>query len=107
MPLWSHSGGIEQFLDRLKESKAKKKIKKKTMEGIDGLPQRWETIVISSVKNPNNREIIGLSIDEIAKKRNLDIGETVMQLTEEERGCSFSNMFIIELKKIYKCFMDL
>ena len=37
------------------------------MDGIDGLPQRWETIVISSVKNPENKNIIGLSIEEIAK----------------------------------------
>ena len=105
MPLWSHSGGIEQFLDRLKNPKLREKIKKETMEGIDGLPQRWETIVISSVKNPKNRDIIGLSIEEIAKIRNLDIGETVMQLTEEEQAV-VSVIFHNRVEEDIQCFMD-
>tara|TARA_Y100000768_G_scaffold157879_3_gene117845 strand:- start:10254 stop:11873 length:1620 start_codon:yes stop_codon:yes gene_type:complete len=105
MPLWSHSGGIEVFLERLKNPKTREKIKKETMDGIDGLPQRWETIVVSSVKNPKNKNVIGLSIEEIAKKRNLDIGETVMQLTEEEQAV-VSVIFHNRVEEDIQCFMD-
>lgn len=105
MPLWSHSGGIEAFLERLKNPKLREKIKKETMDGIDGLPQKWENIVISSVKNPQNKNIIGLSIEQIAKKRNLDIGETVMQLTEEEQAV-VSVIFHNRIEEDIQCFMD-
>ena len=105
MPLWSHSGGIEKFLERLKNPKLRENIKSEITKGIDGLPQRWETIVISSVKNPDNQDLIGLSIKEIAKLRSLDESETILQLTEEDQAV-VSVIYHNREEGDVRCFMD-
>ena len=105
MPLWSHSGGIKKFLERLENPKLREKINSEITTGIDGLPQRWETIVISSVKNPKNQDLIGLSIKDIAKSRNLGESETILQLTEEDEAV-VSVIYHNRDEEDVKCFMD-
>ena len=105
MPLWSHSGGIEKFLERLRDKKLRKKIRDEINDGIDGLKQKWETIVISSVKNTKNSNLIGLSIEEIANKRNLAPAETILQLTEEDEAV-VSVIYHNRVEGDVQCFMD-
>ena len=71
IPLWAHSGGIDEFLERLKDSNQRSKIREEVKEGRGGLAPKWETVILSSSNNDKNKQLIGMSIIEIAQKRKI------------------------------------
>ncbi len=86
VPTWAQSGTINEYLKRIKNSKNREKIKSEITNGIGGLKQKWSNWIISDIKNTNNKNILGLSIEEISHQRNISPAETILQIIEEERG---------------------
>ena len=105
IPLWAQSGGIDEFLDRLKDTNQRSKIREEVKEGIGGLAPKWETVILSSSNNHKNKELIGMSIIEIAQKRKIDPAETALQLVEEEIGAVPVTVHN-RLESDIRCFMD-
>ena len=105
IPLWAHSGGIDEFLERLKDSNQRSKIREEVKEGRGGLAPKWETVILSSSNNDKNKQLIGMSIIEIAQKRKIHPAETVLQLVEEEIG-AVPVIIHNRLESDIRCFMD-
>ena len=53
---------------------------------MGGLEPLWNTWIVADVQTEANKNIVGLSIEEIAACRGIDPSEAVLQLEEEERG---------------------
>ena len=105
IPLWAQSGGIDTFLERLKNKNKRAQIREEVQEGIGGLAPKWETVILSSSNNNKNKELIGMSIIQIAKKRKIDPAETALQLVEEEIGAVPVTVHN-RLESDIRCFMD-
>jgi N-acyl-D-amino-acid deacylase len=92
LPQWVQVGGNEKIVERLQDPDTREKIRKEIIEdkypgpGYVGLVkhQRWDRIVLFYCKR--NRNLIGKSIEEIAKIRHKDPFNTLFDLIIEEEG---------------------
>ncbi|MDH7477310.1 MAG: D-aminoacylase [Candidatus Bathyarchaeota archaeon] len=91
LPQWAQAGGKEKIIERLKNPKIREKIKKEIIEdkypgpGYVGLVKhgRWDRIFLFSCRK--NKDLIGKSIEEIAKFRNKDSFDIFLDLIVEEK----------------------
>lgn len=98
LPQWVQVGGKKKIVEILQDPNAREKIKKEIIEdrypgpGYVGLVkhQRWDRIVLFHCKR--NRNLIGKSIEEIAKVRRKDPFDTFFDLIIEEQ-CDVSALF--------------
>ena len=56
IPLWAQSGGLDEYMARLKDGEMRERIKEEVSKGIGGLAPRWETVIMSSTKNEKNKD---------------------------------------------------
>jgi N-acyl-D-amino-acid deacylase len=84
-PMWAVAGGQNKFVERLKDSDLRKKMKEETLEKVEG-SNSWESIVVQAVNNEKNRHLIGKNLREAAKKKNQDPYDFVCDLLISEGG---------------------
>jgi N-acyl-D-amino-acid deacylase len=83
LPQDSLEGGIEALIGRLSDTSQRRAIGERT---IEKLPHRWCDIVISAASSAANKHLIGLTLEEAARKRGEEPIDTVLNLLIEERG---------------------
>ena len=66
LPIWSQEGGTEKLLQRLGEQDTRQRIAADT-EG--DLANRWQDIFLASISNPDQQDLIGKTIQQIADDR--------------------------------------
>ena len=84
-PTWAHDGGLEKFVERLKDKELRQQMKEETLAKVEG-DNSWESIMISGVENLTNKVLIGKRVDEAARERGQDPYEFVCDLLVSERG---------------------
>lgn len=76
LPPWSHEGGMEKLLERLRDTKEKKKIKKEMQDGktFESFVHSsgWDKIFIASLETEKWSKFIGKSIAEITTEQKRD-----------------------------------
>lgn len=83
LPQRALDGGIETMLSRLADSAQRTQIARETRSS---LPWRWEDIYISSVESHANFAAIGKNLAELAKERNCEPVDVLIDLLIEEKG---------------------
>ena len=66
LPIWSQEGGSEKLLQRLREQDTYQQIAAET-EG--DLANRWQDIYLASMTNPDQQDLVGKTIQQIADDR--------------------------------------
>ena len=92
LPQWAQAGGKGRIVERLKDPEIREKIKREIIEdkhpgpGYVGLVKygRWDRIYIFQCKK--NKNLIGKTIEEIAKIRGKEPFEVFLDLIIEEEG---------------------
>ncbi|MEM2249409.1 MAG: D-aminoacylase [Candidatus Bathyarchaeia archaeon] len=92
LPQWAQVGGSEKIVERLKNPQIRERIKREIIEdkhpgpGYVGLVKhgRWDRIFLFHFRK--NKDLIGKSIEEIAKVRSKDPFDVFLDLIVEERG---------------------
>jgi len=92
LPQWAQVGGNQKIIARLRDPKSREKIKKEIVEdrfpgpGYCGLAKhgRWNRIFLFSCKK--NKDLMGKSLEQIAKMRGVDPFDAYFDLIIEERG---------------------
>jgi len=87
LPPYTHEGGTEVLIEKLRMPEFREKIKKEMMEGVDDWKSAsqvvgWENIMIAYCKG--HPEYEGKMISEITKEKNLDPFDFVFDLIIEE-----------------------
>ncbi|MEM2997169.1 MAG: amidohydrolase family protein, partial [Candidatus Bathyarchaeia archaeon] len=90
LPPWAQEGGAERMMERLGNPNIRRRIMMDMLEervpgpGPCGLVKRgmWDRIILSSCRR--NRDLIGRSIDEIARLKGIDPFEAYFRLLIEE-----------------------
>ncbi len=79
-PLWSRDGGSEKFIERLKDSSLKEKIKQYADKKASNLDGDWNGILISNIPKDEMRIYQGKTIKQIADENGLDNYDTAVKL---------------------------
>jgi len=83
-PPWALSGGLKDFVERLKNREMRQRMKGETLEKFKGYP--WESIVIADATHDENRGIIGKNLQQIAAERKTDPYDLLCNLLISEEG---------------------
>lgn len=100
LPPWSHIGGVEKTLERLRDPDTKERIKMDILQGIEGWENMiadagFENIYISLIKSEKWMEISGKNLIEITKiKKKKDEWETLFELLSDDNA---ETMITIEM----------
>jgi len=93
LPPWTHEGGPERLIERLKDSETKEKIKKDMYDGtsFESFVKNigWENVYISSLETEKWSKYMGNSIAEITKEEGRDDSFEVLcdiLIDEEAKG---------------------
>lgn len=91
LPPWVHDGGTNKVIERLRDPELREKMKYDMENGIHGWDNfvefaGFDNIYVTSVKTEKNADAVGLSITELAKKRNLDSYTAAFDLLMEEEN---------------------
>lgn len=71
-PLWSRDGGTAKFLERLKDSSIKNRIKEYAEKKISNLDGNWNGVLISSIGREEFKSYQGKTIEQIAREKGMD-----------------------------------
>jgi len=89
-PKWMYDGGRKEFLKRLADPDIRQRLKEQmTHDTESGWIKDfcgWEAVVISGVKTEKNKSCEGLSVAEIARRRNSNPVDMAIELMLEEDG---------------------
>ncbi|MFX1539042.1 MAG: amidohydrolase family protein [Promethearchaeota archaeon] len=110
LPPWTHEGGLEKLLERLKDSEAKERIKNDLYEGSSYESfiknNGWECIYISSLETEKWAKFIGKSLAEITRDLGKDDEFEVLCeiLIDEEAkgGMTIESMGEEDIQRIMK-----
>ena len=96
LPPYAHEGGLENMLERLKDSNFRQKLKNDMIKGIEGWRSvasviGWENIMISYCRG--HPEYEGKMISELAKQKNVSPFDFVFDLIIEERASTSVVLF--------------
>ncbi len=88
LPGWAHVGGSKELLARLRDPKARDRMRRDILEGTDGWVSvhrgvGWEHTLITKCDQP---EIEGMTVEEVALGRGTDPFETAFDLLLENEG---------------------
>lgn len=83
LPQSALDGGMSAMVGRLKNAQSRREIARETEAG---LAQTWQDIMITGVASQQNESIVGLTVAEIAVRRNVDPIDVVLDLLIEEEG---------------------
>jgi N-acyl-D-amino-acid deacylase len=85
IPLWARNGGNDAFMARLKNPSDLAAIRTETLRKVEGLGS-WESVMISSVHQPENKALQGLTIQAITAENHYDPFQFVVDLLLAENG---------------------
>jgi N-acyl-D-aspartate/D-glutamate deacylase len=83
LPQWALDGGTAAMLARLADAGERARM---TEHMRSNVAQSWSDILITSVKSPGNRHLIGRRLASIAEERGRDPIDATMDLIAEENG---------------------
>ncbi len=110
LPPWTHEGGLEKLVERLKDSKVKEKIKKDLYEGstYESFIKNsgWDCVYISSLETDKWAKFMGKSLTEITK----EVGEEdpfevlcdILIAEEAKGGMTVESMSEEDIQRIMK-----
>jgi N-acyl-D-amino-acid deacylase len=101
LPSWAYSGGKEEELKRLKNSKLREKIKNQILNA-HSFKDYWKKISISSVSSKKNRWMEGRNLHDIARINGKEPVDTLFDILIEEKlnvSAIFTSMHEENLKK--------
>jgi len=111
LPPWTHIGGIDNILERLRNPESRNRIKEDILKGIEGW-ENWikdlgfSNIFISSVKTERWKTIEGKNISEITKEMDYSNDfETLFDILLDEKGevtMTIENMGEEDIRRIMK-----
>jgi len=84
-PIWALDGGQEKFMERLKDRDLRTKMKEDTLIKVRG-NNSWESMLIQSVNNKENKHLVGRYILEAAENAQQDPYEFACDLLISEGG---------------------
>ena len=89
IPPWAIEGGVDNLIPRLHNSDQRKKIIQDIRQGIPGWEDMyhnagWDKITISQFDSPGKNDVEGRTVLQIAKQRNADPFELILDLIEQE-----------------------
>lgn len=84
-PQWAHDGGRAKFIERLKDRDLRQKMKDETLVKVRA-NNSWESMLINSVHNQQNRQFVGKYIQEAAEEKKQDPYEFSCDLLISEGG---------------------
>lgn len=90
IPTWVHEGG--KLIERLRDPKVRERVKREMDTGAPGWSNQiesagsWENILIASVSSARNKHLEGKNMAEVARLRNADPKDAVIDLIVEENG---------------------
>ena len=84
-PLWSRDGGTEKFLERLQDPALAERLRLDVRRKVDGLGS-WDAVMISSVRQEQNKPYQGKTILQISTEEHIDPYEFVVALQLQERA---------------------
>lgn len=99
LPRWVHDGGKEAVLARLQDPDASVKIRQDIETGPTAMRHsgRWESVLITQVRNDANRWTEGQSLLQIAEEWAIDpISALFRLLVEEQLGVGMVNFILCE-----------
>jgi len=85
LPSWAREGGDEATLERLSDPGRRARIRSEIAAAAAADPGRWEQRLLASVDTEANRPLQGLTIAEIAARRDAAPEDVVIELLLEER----------------------
>ena len=66
LPIWALEGGTQPLLQRLADGESRKEIASQTE---DDLANRWEDIVLAFMHNPDQLDMNGMTLQQVADER--------------------------------------
>ncbi|MHA2369617.1 MAG: N-acyl-D-amino-acid deacylase family protein, partial [Candidatus Hodarchaeales archaeon] len=108
LPPWSHDGGPEQLLERLKNPEERKKMRKDIEEGLPSWENLattvgWENICVTRVLTEKNKTTEGKNLVEIMELRgDADVFTTLFDLILEENASVSMVIFEMQEKDIQR-----
>ena len=85
LPQWVQEGGSEAMLARLRDPSQRKRAFDDMAAGhFGGLPWTWDKMFITYVGSDRNRNVVGLSMENISEERGVDPREAMLALIDEE-----------------------
>ncbi|MCK4430852.1 MAG: amidohydrolase family protein [Candidatus Aminicenantes bacterium] len=84
-PVWAFDGGLDKFVECLKDKELREKMKEETLDKAEG-NNGWENLQIQAVINPQNRHLVGKYIQTAADEKKQDPYEFVCDLLISEGG---------------------
>jgi N-acyl-D-amino-acid deacylase len=83
-PLWAWEGGLDKFVERLKEPELRAKIRPFAMDALgQGCEINWEQTLIWDASLEKNKEFIGKTFGEVAKSKGMEIVDLYLDLVSE------------------------
>lgn len=91
LPPWAHDGGTDKLVERLGNKEERERMKKDIHDGIDGWDNfirfaGTEGIYITSVASEKNKDVVGLSLEELGNRRGIDPLDAAFDLLCEEKN---------------------
>ena len=83
--MWAVAGGLEKFVERLRDKDLRQKMKEETLENVEG-SNSWESLVVQATNNEKNHTLVGKNIKEAAAQKNQDPYDFTCDLLISERG---------------------
>ncbi len=77
-------GGSEEFVKRLKDPDERRKLKVETLEKLKGTS--WDDILFVEFERPENRDLVGRTLGQIAAERREDPYDLICELLVSEGG---------------------
>jgi N-acyl-D-amino-acid deacylase len=101
LPAWVYEGGTAKELERLNHAPARDRIREEIISTYTDRAE-WEHVLISSVASEKNKWMEGKSIAQIARVRNLEEVDFLLEILADERaraGAIFMSMSEENLEK--------
>ena len=80
LPLWCMEGGTQQTMSRLRDAQSRKRIADET-DG--GMSNSWKDILLANLENPDQQDLIGKTVQEVADERGCAAVEAALDLLIE------------------------
>jgi len=86
LPAWAREGGVEAMVKRLGYPEVRLRLRGELAAAAATDPGRWERRMVASVESEANRPLQGMTLAEIAARRQVPAEEVVLDLLAAERG---------------------
>ena len=87
LPPWVHAGGVDMFLQRLRDPKVRLRIKEESKEARSRSP-KWDRLYCTNLKTEANAGFEGMSMKDIAEARSQSTLDTLMDIVLEESNAT-------------------